>query len=315
MRNPGRRERLLGKLGSLIAWPSGQDKPDALILSSDGRVKSNGAIVPAGAGGAISVSASDNATVAIDVNGYFTPASIFGTGSAFQPVPPCRAVSTSSSGTTLSAGQTRSFQIANLCGVPSSATAYSLNITALPKAGLGGLTVYAAGQTKPFFATLTGTKGGIVANAVTIGSGQNGSISIYTTDQADVLVDVTGYYGPTAIYSLYTTNPCRALDTRTGKGAFTGTIVLPISSSACTFGANDISAYALNATVLPQGGLLGSLTLFADGTAAPVTSTLSSDGSTVSNLAILQTTNGSVDALAVGGTTNMLFDMFGYFAP
>src|SRR5262249_14628336 len=65
-----------GPLGFLTLWAAGQTRPVASTLNSiDGRVKSNAAIVPAGAGGAVSVFASNTTDVILDINGYFIPAS------------------------------------------------------------------------------------------------------------------------------------------------------------------------------------------------------------------------------------------------
>ena len=78
-----------GVFAYLTAWPTGQTQPETSTLNSDGRVKSSGAIVPAGAGGAISVFVSQDTDVVIDINGYFAPV---GTVNAlsYYPVTPCR---------------------------------------------------------------------------------------------------------------------------------------------------------------------------------------------------------------------------------
>jgi hypothetical protein len=57
------------------------------------------------------------------------------------------------------------------------------------------------------------------------------------------------------------------------------------------------------------------LTLWADGTKQPGTSTLNAnDGVTSSNMAIVETTNGSIDAFA-SQTTQLILDISAYFAP
>ena len=77
---------------------------------------------------------------------------------------------------------------------------------------------------------------------------------------------------------------------------------------------NTAQAYALNATVVPQGAL-GYLTLWADGAPQPVVSTLNAlDGTITNNMALVPTTNGKIDAFA-SGTTNLILDISSYFAP
>jgi DNA-binding beta-propeller fold protein YncE len=82
-----------GTLGYLTVWPAGQPRPVASTLNSvDGRIKANAAIVPAGAGGDISIYATDTTNVIVDVNGYFAP--VTGSTLAFYPLAPCRVADT-----------------------------------------------------------------------------------------------------------------------------------------------------------------------------------------------------------------------------
>jgi hypothetical protein len=82
----------VGPLGFLTLWPTGQTQPLAATVSStDGRVRSNAAIVPAGTNGAISVYASNTTDVVLDIDGYFTTDP---TKLEFFPVTPCRLVDT-----------------------------------------------------------------------------------------------------------------------------------------------------------------------------------------------------------------------------
>ncbi len=63
-----------GPLYYLTAWPAGSAQPGVSTLNSwDGTVVANAAIVPAGAGGAISVFANGQTQVILDINGYFAP--------------------------------------------------------------------------------------------------------------------------------------------------------------------------------------------------------------------------------------------------
>src|SRR5208283_1559646 len=56
-----------GFLGYLTVWPAGEDQPVVSTLNSyDGRVKADAAIVPAGAGGAISIFAYNTTHVILD---------------------------------------------------------------------------------------------------------------------------------------------------------------------------------------------------------------------------------------------------------
>ena len=81
-----------GPLGYLTVWPTGQDQPKVSTLNSDGRVKANAAIVPAGTGGAIRLFVTNTTNVILDINGYF--AAVKGSTLAFYPLYPCRVVDT-----------------------------------------------------------------------------------------------------------------------------------------------------------------------------------------------------------------------------
>ncbi len=61
-----------GTLYFITVWPAGQPQPNASTLNSfQGYVLANAAIVPAGTGGAISVYASGDTDLIVDINGYY----------------------------------------------------------------------------------------------------------------------------------------------------------------------------------------------------------------------------------------------------
>jgi hypothetical protein len=313
-----------GPLGYISMWPTGQAQPVVSTLNSlDGRVKANAAIVPAGTGGAVSVYATDATNVILDINGYFVPTTVapaVSSGLAFYPLTPCRIADTrtaagSLGGPSLVGGQNRSFPVRSACGIPATAQAYSLNFTAIPQGTLGYLSVWPAGQTQPLVSTLNAPTGTVTANAAIVPAGTGGSIDLYTTDNADMVIDVNGYFaaqGPGGL-SLLTLTPCRVLDSRQNVGAFSGTINVNVTGSGC--GApGTAQAYVFNATVVPPGSL-GYLSLWPAGAAQPLVSTLNAiDGSITSNMALVPTTNGSISAYTAN-LSQLILDISGYFAP
>jgi hypothetical protein len=199
------------------------------------------------------------------------------------------------------------------CNLPSTAQAYSLNVTAVPHTTLGYLTIWPTGENQPLVSTLNAPTGAVTANAAIIPAGSGGDVSVFVDDTADVILDVNGYFAPpaTAGLSLYTTTPCRAIDTR--PTAFTSTLTVGVRGSKCAPPATA-EAYVLNATVVPDGALYY-LSLWPAGASQPVVSTLNAaDKAITSNMAIVPTMNGNVDAYA-DGVTNLILDLSGYFAP
>jgi hypothetical protein len=171
------------------------------LNSSDGAVVANAALVPAGAGGAISFFASDPTDLVVDINGYFAaPAN---GGLNFYGVAPCRVVDTRGAdgtlgGPALSAGQTRDFPLAEgACGLPATpaAQAYSTNLTVVPQGPLGYLTTWPTGGVRPVVSTVNAPEGQAVANAAIVPASTSGSISVFVTNATDVIIDTNGYFG------------------------------------------------------------------------------------------------------------------------
>ncbi len=316
-------------LGYLTVWPSDETQPLVSILNSDGRVKADGAIVSAGVNAAISLYATNDTDVVIDTNGYFVPSST-GTGLFFYPLVPCRISDTRYvngplGGPSLAASRERDLPVlASSCGVPSSAQAYSLNITAVPQQELGYLTVWPTGLDQPYVSTLNAPTRAVTANGAIVPAGSSGDIAVYPSNNTDVIVDVNGYFADPASggFHFYTVRPCRVLDSRVtvpgqpftpGAGEpFSGVPSIPIQGF-CGVPSNA-SVVVVNATVVPNSEL-GYLTLWPLGAAQPLVSTLNaSDGAVTSNMAIVPMGNGTIQAFA-SNLTHLILDVTGYFAP
>jgi hypothetical protein len=143
----------------------------------------------------------DATDLVIDINGYFAPAAA--NGLTFFPVTPCRVADTRVAAfpnglgpPAMGPGVQRSFAVSSgNCGVPSGAGAYSLNMTALPRAPqLGIFSTWPTGISMPVVSTMNSYNGSVVANAAIVPAGIGGAISIYVSDAADVLFDVNGYF-------------------------------------------------------------------------------------------------------------------------
>ena len=322
-----------GPLGYLTVWPTGEDQPLVATLNSlDGRIKANAAIVPAGYVGAINGYVTNTTDIILDIDGYFAPVS--SSTLAFYPLtPPCRVADMRQSsfpsglGTPhLSGGAERDFPVlSSPCGIPDTALGYSLNLTAVPYPSgsgspLGYLEVWPKDQKPPHpVSTLNNLTGTIVANAALVPAGSGGKITVYPSNDTDLVIDANGYFAPAGPggLSLYPAAPCRVIDTRkVGNGQpFTGTLtpLVDVVDSACA-PPSTAQAYVFNATVVPSGGL-GYLTLWPDPLTRPTVATLNAiDGWITNNMAIVPSTNGKVDAYA-SGITQLILDISSYFAP
>ncbi len=320
-----------GRLSYLTLWPAGQPQAQVSTLNSwGGIVVANAAIVPAGAGGAVDVFASEATDVVLDINGYFASAS--GPNAySFYPASPCRIADTRNpagafGGPSMSADESRDFAFPSSgCGLPVEAKAYSLNVTVVPETSyLGYLTAWAAGQAAPIASTLNSWTGKVVANAALVPAGTSGAISVFVSDPTDVILDTNGYFaapGNAGALSFYSVAPCRVVDTRGLDGPFGGpemgageTRSFTIPAGGCGIPATA-AAYSLNVTVVPDGRL-SYLTAWGTGSAQPDVSTLNSwDGAVVANAAMVPAGTGGAVSVFVTERTQVVLDINGYFAP
>jgi hypothetical protein len=186
------------------------------------------------------------------------------------------------------------------------------------------LTTWPTGESQPLVSTLNALEGGIVANAAIVPAGTGGAVSVYVTNDTDLIIDINGYFAPagsTGALLLYTLTPCRVSDTRTAVGAFggpsltaDGTRSFTIPASACSVPATA-QAYSLNVTAVPPGALTY-LTAWPVGQSQPVVSTLNSSlGEIVANAAIVPAGTGGAVSIFVSNATDVILDINAYFAP
>ena len=322
-----------GYLGYVTAWPTGQGVPIASTLNSwNGAVVSNAAIIPAGTGGSTSIFASNQTDILLDINGYFAP--LQPSGLQFYPVTPCRIADTRSYGgktgafgpPSLAGAAARAFPVpTSSCSIPSSALAYSLNVTVVPSAYPVNLTAWPTGQPLPTGPTLYSSNGAVVAAAAIVAAGTSGSISLYASNPTDALFDINGYFAapqPSGL-QFYPVTPCRVADTRSSSGktgafgppsiAAGSTRTLPVTSSPCGIPSNA-QAFLLNLTVVPNG-YLGFLTAWPAGQPFPVASNLNSwGGLVVANAAIVPAGTGGAINILASNLTDVIVDIFGYLA-
>ena len=328
-----------GALGYLIAWPTGWATPQASTINSpDGSVLANAAIVSAGMSGAVSLFASDDTDVIIDIEGYFAPPAA--EGLTFYPVTPCRAADTRTGfgfsapfgPPSLTGGVPRDFPMQqSSCGIPSTALVYSARMTAVAPQPLDYLTTWPEQQAQPNVSTLNAPNGGVVGNQAFVPAGTDtaGSIGVYASDNTDLLIDINGYFAPPGnlgALHFYPLTPCRVVDTRAGFG-FAGafgqpslvagaTRNFPMPASSCGI-PGSAQAYSLNLTaVVPSGGDLVYLTAFPFGQTLPNASTVNApEGGVVASGAIVPAGTGGAISVFASNATDLLIDINGYFAP
>jgi hypothetical protein len=179
--------------GFVTVFPCASGPPDTSNVNFvAGRAVPNQVLVGL-TNGQVCITTDKPTNVLVDVTGYYA-APPQGT-SRFTPIAPGRLTDTRFSAKPAA----RSIVVVPALGqrgVPSVATAVALNVTVDGATGLGFFTVFPCATAPPDASSLNYVAGLTVANSVTVGVGQGGAVCVYTEASANVLVDVTGYYGP-----------------------------------------------------------------------------------------------------------------------
>ena len=248
----------------------------------------------------------------------------------FVTVTACRVVDTRDANGTFGGppiqGQTwRDFPIPQgTCNIPSSAAAYSLNVTVVPHGPLGYLTIWPAGEDQPVVSTMNSLDGRVKANAAIVPAGVSGGVNVFVSNTTDAVLDIDGYFtlASNSTLAFYPLPPCRVADTRypnnQGLGApyLTGQQArdFPILLSNCEI-PKSAQAYSFNFTAVPHGPL-GYLTVWPAGQTQPGVSTLNAPtGTTTANAGIVPAGKGGDIEVFASNDSDLVIDVNGYFAP
>jgi LPXTG-site transpeptidase (sortase) family protein len=239
--------------------------------------------------------------------------------SAFRGVAPLRVLDTRTTSKP-GAGSYSSVVIAGLAGVPSSATAVVLNVTAIDATGEGYVTVFPWGDPSlPNTSNVNIQRSGqMVANLVTVRLGGDGRIGLYTSIAADLLVDVFGYYissGATRAGRFIALTPQRLLDTRGNATAGEGGLVhlpLPAGIPVDTEGL-VLNVTAVNSRLRANG--FGYWSAYPAGQDPGTTSNIniSSADQTIANQVIVKPSAMGVEFFSYAGG-DLLVDIMGYYS-
>jgi hypothetical protein len=158
-------------------------------------ITANSAIVPAGDGGDISVFATGDTQLILDIDGYFAPPA--SDGLSLYTIAPCRIYDsrTSSNGSPLI--NTAMIQAANTaCGNLFTAKSFVLNSTVVPARSLLYLSLWGdGGDTRPNASVLNAPDGIVTSNMALVPT-TNGSINAFASESTHLILDLSGYFAP-----------------------------------------------------------------------------------------------------------------------
>ncbi len=186
----------------LTVYPTGQPRPLAANLNFvAGNTVSNRVIAKLGTGGKLTIYNNAGSTdVIVDVNGWYTDASVAGTSGTYNPLVPARILDTRNGTGGISglrpAGSTVDVQVTGQGGVPATGvSAVILNATVTQPGALGYLTIFPAGTARPLASDLNYASGETRPNLVVVKVGADGKVSLFTSASTHVIFDVAGWYG------------------------------------------------------------------------------------------------------------------------
>ena len=352
--------------GYLTVYPAGTNPPDASSLNyTPGMAIPNLVTATLGSGGAIDIlSSSANVNIVVDVEGYYEPStsSTSSTTNKFTPLPlPIRVLDTRCQGSLagdsycagldqvpsankISAPKPNKYikvQIAGVggsSGVPVTATAVSLVVTAADSSSSGFLTVFPAGSstTPPETSNVNFAAATSDANSVTVKLPASGAVFIYNSANTptNVVVDVNGYFSSTGDV-LTPSSPVRICDTRSpnsigglddvasgvlGQCENSGMPLNP-SSGPAIIQVTDVAgvpttadAVVANVTVI-GGNSSGYLTVWGAGENQPTTSNVNwTSNQIVPNMVVSALNSSGQIAVYASSTANVIVDVVGWYS-
>jgi len=301
--------------GFVTVFPTGTSRPNvsSMNLEYAGQTIPNLVTVPLGADGSVSVYSQSGTHLIADIAGYYEVQSDRRSG-RFVPVAPARLLDTRKT-TALAADASLDLAVTGVAGVPSSASAVVVNVTAANASAPGFVTVWPTGGARPLVSNLNITHAGqTIPNLAIVPVGADGKISIYSQKGTDVVVDVTGWFtddsSPAADSGLFVpVGPTRILDTRPDHGlSDSGSRSVPTGIDA------HETAVVLNVTAT-ESTAPGFVTLWPSGQPMPATSNLNLEqgGQTIANAAMIGLGDNDSFDLHVQSATHMVVDIAGYF--
>jgi len=220
------------------------------------------------------------------------------------------------------AGESITFRVAGVRGVPAGVSAVVVNLTVTSPTSSGVITAYAAGTRKPGTSNLNFVAGQTVSDLAMVPLGADGRLTLTNTSSgsAHLMVDVSAYFHegtPSAPGVFSAVTPKRLLDTRATSGPVSGGRSVSFKVGGTSGIPRDASAVVLNLTAT-QAKSFGFLTAYAAGSPRPKASNLNyAAGQTVANLVVVPVgTDGKVTVANTSpGTAQIMADVSGYFLP
>jgi uncharacterized protein YycO len=284
--------------GFIAAYPCGSPLGTSTLNFTAGQTIANMSVVQLGSG-KICLTSSKQADVIVDVAGY-----VGLTGKLFTPVAPTRVYDSRPIGAAVAPMAPLRIQIAGAAGVPATgATAATVNLTIAGPSTAGYATVYPCGSNIPNVSTVNfAKKQGAAANGAVVALDSSGAVCVVSSVAADVIVDVTGWFGGSGTEVL-PASPTRLSDTRqtdTGRQAAGSVLRVMAAPGALATVVNIVATGASNA---------GYLTVWDCDSARPGTSSLNyGGGQTIANAVVTGVSSTGLICISPSTSAHLIVD-------
>lgn len=212
----------------------------------------------------------------------------------------------------LAAGQTVQIDVAGRGPIPSDASGVALTVTALTAGDGGYVTLYPCSQRRPFTSNLNVAPHSVLANAAIVALSTTGSLCVFTSSAADVIVDTSGYIADDS--TMTAISPVRRIDTRDAGAAVGGGVTLRVDMAGTSSIPASASTVAFNLTATGAAAD-GHATVYRCDRARPNASSLNfRHGEDVASLVVAELDTDGAVCIFVSTTTNLVIDMTAYIA-
>jgi hypothetical protein len=213
-------------------------------------------------------------------------------------------------------GQTLFVKMAGAYGIPASATAVALNVTAVNATGPTYVTVWPDSSNRPVASNLNPSNPNPVPNFDIVSTGSDGFVDFFNAGgSVDVFADIAGYFLTSPTYTPIT--PIRLFDTRVSKTPVRANSSIAVQARGVDNIPSNAIAVALNVTAV-NATAPTYVTVWPDGPNRPVASNLNpANGNPVPNFDIASlgptTSDGKLDFYNAAGSVDLFADIAGYY--
>ena len=309
--------------GYVTVYPCGTRPTTSNLNVRAGQTISNSVIAKLSASGTVCIYTQQPADLVVDVfsvlpnsaiTALFNPARLLDT----RPGQPTIDGAMSGGGL-LPVNGVVAVDVAGRGGISSVAKSAVLNVTAVDAVGAGFLTVYPCDSPRPTTSNVNYVKGAAIPNAVVTALSAAGSVCVFSSNVANVIVDVAGSLDPGTYVPL--AQAVRLVDTRTGYSTSDGgdngigKRALNQDTTVQVAGRAGVpaspGAVIMNVTV-DSPDLAGFVTVYPCGTARPLVSNVNfAPGQTIPNLVVTKLSSSGTVCVFTSSPTHVLIDVFG----